>query len=449
MIAAALLFCWLGDAVAQQPTAGQPAPFGATYDALSDEQRGLIRRLLPAGRRRARHHARADIDVDYRSSRFPVALLNGHLSAANSDVRAGNVERHNQRWSGLVNWWDGLLESLFVGDADVPDDAPRAFPALPRAAAKGIDLAVDDFLRSWLVEGQPNLAVAYFNPAAYDCFAARLAREGQALDRGLAPLQAFVRMKKVADAMGARQSLAGTTRPVRLPDPALRVVDHRRRDQYAIYAVPQAMAERLSCANDVTFGQVAATRGARGRREDVYESFYATLSLGRPDCAGAALGLLWQRRDGLWKIVAYHAVWDDDEPATTLPDLRRPVAPAALPTAPADAAFLRANDRFLDAGLVRKDYDEAAGLIASGAYACVNLYLDPGEAPKATPAEQLARLRAGLERVGVSTGSARRLEDVIASVETSDPRFGSVEHARSRAFLVLAVHPEVAQPSAS
>ena len=32
--------------------------------------------------------SRADIDVDYRSSRFPVALVNGHLSAANSDVRA-------------------------------------------------------------------------------------------------------------------------------------------------------------------------------------------------------------------------------------------------------------------------------------------------------------------------------------------------------------------------
>ena len=37
----------------------------------------------------------ADIDVDYRSSSFPVSLFNGHLSAANSDVRAGdNVERH-------------------------------------------------------------------------------------------------------------------------------------------------------------------------------------------------------------------------------------------------------------------------------------------------------------------------------------------------------------------
>ena len=48
----------------------------------------------------------ADIDVDYRSSSFPVMLFNGHLSASNSDVRAGdNAERHAGRWSGFQNWW--------------------------------------------------------------------------------------------------------------------------------------------------------------------------------------------------------------------------------------------------------------------------------------------------------------------------------------------------------
>src|SRR4029453_1024079 len=48
---------------------------------------------------------RADIDVDYRSSGIPQGLFNGHLSAANSDVRAGNnLERHNRRWIGFVAW---------------------------------------------------------------------------------------------------------------------------------------------------------------------------------------------------------------------------------------------------------------------------------------------------------------------------------------------------------
>jgi len=54
----------------------------------------------------AQNGQRADIDVDYRSSKIPQALFNGHLTAANSDVRAGNNhERHLTRWAGLMNWW--------------------------------------------------------------------------------------------------------------------------------------------------------------------------------------------------------------------------------------------------------------------------------------------------------------------------------------------------------
>ena len=37
-----------------------------------------------------RDRTRADIDVDYRAATFPAALVNGHLTAANSDVRAGD-----------------------------------------------------------------------------------------------------------------------------------------------------------------------------------------------------------------------------------------------------------------------------------------------------------------------------------------------------------------------
>ena len=52
----------------------------------------------------------ADIDVDYRSSSFPAALFNGHLSSANSDVRAGdNADRHAARWSGFQKWWGSFF----------------------------------------------------------------------------------------------------------------------------------------------------------------------------------------------------------------------------------------------------------------------------------------------------------------------------------------------------
>ena len=68
----------------------------------------------------------------------------------------------------------------------------------------------------------------------------------------------------------------------------------------------------------------------------------------------------------------------------------------------------------LDAWLVRKNYDDASALISPQAYACVNLYLDPGEPPKSTAAEQLARLRAGLERVSVQAGPGKPLEQILS-----------------------------------
>jgi hypothetical protein len=386
----------------------------------------------------ARDASRADIDVDYRSSGFPVALVNGHLSAANSDVRAGNLDRHNGRWSGLVNWWDGFIESLFNADVEVPEDAPQAFPATPRAGSKTIDVAVDDFLTSWLVEGRPNLAVSYVDAAAYDCLAQRLERQGQALDRGLASLQLFARMRRINDVVGPRKSLAGTTRPRRLPDPALSVVDHKRQDQYAIYGVPRAKAEQMSCASNTSFGTLPPVPANRGSRE-VFDNFYSTVAIDRPDRAGAALGLLWQRRDGLWKIVSYQAVWEDAPAAGTMPELMKPAAPITEPRLTADASMLQASERFLDAWLVRKTYDEAVAMIAPEASLCVNLYLDPGESPKTSVADQSARLRAGLERVSGQAGSVPRLEDIIQPVQPTDPRLRVVDHPRIKAFQVVGV----------
>ncbi len=386
----------------------------------------------------SRDAARADIDIDYRSSRFPIALVNGHLSASNSDVRAGNLDRHNGRWSGLVNWWDGMIGSLFTAEVEVPEDAPQAFPAMPRAGSKAIDVAVDDFLTSWLVEGRPNLAVAYVDPAAYDCLAQRLEQEGQALDRGLASLQLFARMKRINDIVGPRASLTGTTRPRRLPDPAVRVVDHQRQDQYAIYGVPRALAEQMSCASRTSFGVLPPTAVTRDRRE-VFENFYSTVAIDRPDRAGAALGLLWQRRDGIWKIVSYQAIWEDAPDAPALPDLIKPVAMVAEPRMTAEPSLLQANQRFLDAWLVHKDYDQAATVIAPDAGACVNLYLDPGEPPRTSATEQSARLRTGMERVSQLVGTVARLEEAIEPVAPTDPRLRIVDQPRIKAFHMLGV----------
>jgi len=391
----------------------------------------------------AKDGTRADIDVDYRSSRFPAALVNGHLTAANSDVRAGNYERHTAKWSGLVNWWEGFVAALFSARTyDTPDEE-RAFPVVPRAGDSTIDVAVDDFLTTWLVEDRPNVALAYVDRDAYQCLALRLEEEGGEMDRGLAGFQLYMRMKAVDDAVGPRKSLEGTVTGIRLTNPDLKLVDHRKRGQYSIYGVPQALAERMTCASYTTLGELPPAQVNRFERQPI-DTFYTTFFIAGANGEEAPLGLLWQKRDGFWKIVSYQRGGDTGA-GTDMPDIRPKAEPVVIPRVSGDPDLIAANERFLDAWLVGKRYDEAFDYFSPRCYACINLYLDPGEAAAETADAERARLRAGVERLGERAGRIARLEDIITGVEPADPRVRVVEHPRERAYAILAL-PDWAGP---
>ncbi len=119
----------------------------------------------------ARDGKRADIDVDYRSSGFPGGLFNGHLTAGNSDVRAGNnYGRHVKRWNGLANWWRNLFGLAVENDVGFVAEPEHGIPTRPRLNAKApLPNVVSDFLSTWLVERRPNLAAAYISTQAFAC----------------------------------------------------------------------------------------------------------------------------------------------------------------------------------------------------------------------------------------------------------------------------------------
>ena len=125
----------------------------------------------------SRDHKLSDIDVDYRSSGFPKGLVNGHLSAANSDVRAGNnLDRHDGRWSGLNGWWRNVFGQLGTGGKPTAENATESLGHIPLnpgvKADQGVDKSAHDFLQSWVVEKQPNKSVAYFSRQSYPCLEA-------------------------------------------------------------------------------------------------------------------------------------------------------------------------------------------------------------------------------------------------------------------------------------
>ena len=102
----------------------------------------------------SRDERMSDIDVDYRSYKLPQALFNGHLTAANSDVRAGNnPETHDKRWAGLNAWWREIFGSFPESGTKPPREATtgkaRTIPLNPRVKAdQGVDASAHDFLKS-------------------------------------------------------------------------------------------------------------------------------------------------------------------------------------------------------------------------------------------------------------------------------------------------------------
>jgi len=161
----------------------------------------------------SRDRRRADIDVDYRSSTFPKALVNGHLTAGNSDVRAGNnLDTHDGRWEGLNGWWREVFGfSLGSGtkqSKEAQTGRARPVPLNPRLKAdQGIDQSVHDFLKTWVVDKQPNNAIAYFSRRSYPCVEAMAEKNRKPIPPGMVRLRIRMAMEKFNENVGTVTSV--------------------------------------------------------------------------------------------------------------------------------------------------------------------------------------------------------------------------------------------------
>lgn len=383
---------------------------------------------------------RADIDVDYRSASFPAALFNGHLSSANSDVRAGNnSDRHNGRWDGLVSWWRGFF-GLPLRSTSYRGERAGAveLPSEPRAGKGEIHEAVHDFLTAWLVEGKAGVAASYLSEGAFECLA--LESGDEELDYGMAAYQLMMRLTAVHEELGAVESLDEVLLGVRLTDPRLTLVRQSHHAQFVLYGVPEDVAAAFDCSNRQKVGEPPSGRPMRNARFEDFDYFGATFYLGRKGGAGSTLALLWSRSDdGNWRIQSYEVEpHGEDSEEGTLPDLREDTAAEAPERVAGDPELIAASDGFLETWLVEKDVEAALGYIVESCLPCVNLALDPTEALLTTAAAQRQRLRLGMSRMSGELG-ATRLEDVISGVEPWIPDVRIVTHGREAAYSLLSI----------
>ena len=391
-----------------------------------------------------RDGGRADIDVDYRAATFPAALFNGHLTAANSDVRAGdNIDVHSSRWEGFVNWWRGLFSfALSVSTRDAYEDeltSKQTIPETPRRGNERIDVAVHDFLTAWFVEADPVVAASYVSRRADECTALD-SGDAASFDYGLARYALVQSMKEDIDELGAVERLEDVLTGVRLDRPGIRVVQQEHHGQFVLYGVTNDRAARFDCANRATVGRLAEPRRVRmGASLEDFDYFASAFFVELPERGPYSLGLLWHKEQGFWKIVAYEVEVHGASERDLSVDVRPPTEIDDVPRVAGNAELIQAVDGFAEAWLVQKDIDRAMDYLAPSSLPCVNLRLATGEAPVVAPSAQRERIRAGLERTADHFGPVSRLEDVIGGVELWLPELREIVHARETAYSIFSV----------
>ena len=374
----------------------------------------------------------ADVDVDYRSSKFPKALLNGHLTAANSDVRAGNNhELHSNRWEGLQNWWRGLFGLPLIGTLYDPDQKSEfVIPMEPRKGTGELEEAAADFLKAWLVDQKPQEAIAYVSKQAIPCMAPQEGTEQ--LDLTMAPFLMLERMRTLNQAIGEINELGDVAVGVRLPEPRLRVIEQPYHRQFVLYDVPEDLALKFQCGREDD-PEALAMKDA-GQNYGKY--FGSVFRLTTPKGEGGTMTLLWAKEGKFWKILSYE-VSDEIREAAALPDLRPAVPTTVAERVAGDPGFVAANKRLLETWLVDHDYDTALSMFSSECNRCVGLYLPDEEEKPATDEEARARLRVGLERMGALFKAAERPRDIVEPVEPAHPDVKVITHEEEDVFTLI------------
>jgi hypothetical protein len=375
----------------------------------------------------ARDGRRADIDVDYRSSSFPVGLFNGHLTSSNSDVRAGsNYDRHINRWTGFQNWWRSFFGVQQNRAIDV-ESRPGllSLPTTPRVGKKDIDVMVNDFLNAWLIEGDVIAAMSYISARSYACLA-QDSDEPTDFDLSMAPRRLAVNLKSTHDALGPHTSLQGLVVGTRWTRPGLRVVRQPQHAQFVISSVRDDVAMAFDCESRLMLGDPKTV----GRTYGNY--FGATFFInGRRNFPVA---LLWGRDGGYWKIVSWQVGLSDD--STSAPE---PVPSPKAPRIRADPTLVLAARGFLEHWLVRKDYDAALAGVSPKAYACYDLERDPEKPASTSPEDAGRKLRAGLEASAQTAGAIKQLDEVLVAAEPVHPAMRVMDHQFSRVFSLAGI----------
>jgi hypothetical protein len=385
---------------------------------------------------------RADVDVDYRSAKFPAAVVNGHLSAANSDVRAGdNIDKHNQRWGGLSDWWRNFfgLPATEQKEKPVAEKQPL-LPTKPRAGQGKVQDAIQDFLTAWLMEKKPELAMAYMSRRSYACLPPE--EPGQPLDQGMAPIRILMNMAAANRALGKPARLADVVSGVPLNAAWLKPVKKHDPAMFSLYEFPKELGEVTDCAGGL---QAATSRLSKSTKLNYGDFYVAGFRLSMPKFTGATIYTLWTKEAKNWKIVAFKREPVEAPPAA-LPDLRpdepAPAKPAMLP---GDPVMINAAADFLNSWLLLMNVAKSLEFVSPAIFPCLDFYREEGTPPIESPEAGAQFLRERMTATAARFSGASKLEDILQPVDPVQPEIGIVAHPHMQAFAIFSVPDHIGQ----
>ena len=384
----------------------------------------------------------ADIDVDYRSAKFPEALLNGHLAAANSDVRAGgNTQKHLQRWQGLTDWWKSLFGFPEEAEASENGTTEGDIPPIPRKGDEKVEAAAADYLTAWLVEQKPNLSAGYLSPLSYSCLEEYGPNSGKIVSAGVAPYLATNQMAAVNKAIGKVNTLQDAIEPISLRDQNLKPLKHPYRTAFSLYQVSNGLAAEFLCDPESAFEDFDKMRVQGSTRK--YGSYFASaFRLKGPKGKSDAITLLWRKEAKYWKVIAWDVEPEEVTPGK-VPDIRR--RRAAAKTVPAetqisaDREFVHASRDFLHSWLVADNFDHASTYFSQRSDKCALAYLPADKPAPSTPADYAAYVRNAITSVGKDVGPVQHLRDAIEPVQPEHDDLKVLPHEGEGAYTVAAV----------
>ena len=383
----------------------------------------------------SRDYKMADVDVDYRSSGFPKGLVNGHLTASNSDVRAGNnLDKHDQRWTGLNGWWREVFGLLGSGGKPPKEKATQRLGNIPLnpgvKADKGIDESAHDFLKTWVVDKQPNLSVAYFSRRSYPCLEAMAQKNRKPVAPGMVRLRVEMAMNKFDTTTAAVNSVSDVFEPGNQWLKELKEAENAYPSEFRLVSVPSDIGADEEC--------VPAPADESGKQTK--EKYYGTAFKEKQGGSGnKMISLLWAQEGGYWKIIAVRI--EDSGDAGIVPKNAAVTAPAEEEpkSIAGDPGAVKDITQFYQTWIGKRDSAQASKFASQLSYACLRA---PSAAEKSlTPA---GRIRSGLELALTRVPQGSDLSAMMSSVQPVNDLLRPVEQENSKAFAIMAVPDQMA-----